>query len=94
MNASSKKQALTAILALLAIVAAGLIVRREVYAFDPDRQWDQARAARAAGHHSPPNTKPSPAKDVPAGPPARKPGADATGGKPAHNAPADKPHEK
>ena len=94
MTASSKKQALTAILALLAILAAGLIVWREVYAYDPDRQWDQARAARAVGHHSPPDAKPPQAKDVPTGPAAHKPGAEAAGGKQTRGAQADKPREK
>ncbi len=94
MSASSKKQALTAILALLAILAAGLIVWREVYAYDPDRQWDQARAARAAGHHSPPDSTPSPASNVAAGPAAHKPGAEAAGGKQTRGAQADKPREK
>ena len=67
MNASRKKQALTAVLALLAILAAGLIVWKEMYALSPDRLWDQARAARAAGHRSPPDNSPTPAKKAPTG---------------------------
>ena len=84
MKQTASKSLVTAGLALLALLAAGLVIRKEMYDYSPDRLYDRATAAhgvvvRKPSHLSPVSKaakstgKQPPANKIPAGPASPEP---------------------